>query len=90
MIYHSLNLKELKIKYDSEILTLYEYENLRIVDQRKIINYICDIKQINRKIDSFYMIITKEQLVDLFEMIISDLKEVRNRIEDLKSNLMVI
>jgi len=51
----------------------------------KISSYIAEIKQIRRSIENIYLDKTKEQLFDLFEMITSDMTDLHNHIEALKS-----
>ena len=53
----------------------------------KISSYISEISQITRNIENLYIVKTKEQLFDLFEMITSDLQDLKNHFENLKSKI---
>ena len=85
IIYYSLQLKILKMEMKCDNISEKKYEEQSGIIKSKISSYIREIKLTTRSVENTYLSKTKEQLFDLFEMITSDLQDLKNHIENLKS-----
>jgi len=84
-VFQALLLKKLKIDEEEFVITKSEYAEQTNLIKSKIKGYIAEINGLQRTIENLYIVKTKEQLYDLFEMITSDLKDLKNHVDNLKS-----
>lgn len=85
ILYETLKKYKQKVLYNKQIISESEFEESCGLINSRISNSFYEISYLNRAIENLYFLKTKEQLFDLFEMISSDLKDVTNQIENLKS-----
>jgi hypothetical protein len=85
MIFHSLNLQNLRIKNKEGEIEEKEYNYQTIYQKRCITALIEKLKEKKRLINSYDFIPTKEQLLDMSEKLDSDIKDIKRELSSLKS-----
>ena len=84
MIYHGFKMVIIKKKYQNEEMNQKHFEINFNYEKRNIMNMIEKNKLLSEKIKTFDIIPTKDQLYDIVERIIIEIKEINNEVSILQ------